>query len=79
MNFEFIAPEEIAEGVLVERLNAALMLAIQANAYDVVDALLIAGANPSAKSADGKSALKLAIELEFTYIADLLKESGATE
>lgn len=79
LNGMFIAPDDLADGFMEADLNTALILAIQANAYNVVDALLQAGASPDAQDAQGKSALTLATELEYTDIVDLLTEAGAAQ
>jgi hypothetical protein len=73
-NGQFIAPEEVAYEFQPERLNAALFLAIQANAFDVVEALLESGADPTAVNAEGSTAIELATTLGYADIVDLLEE-----
>jgi len=79
MNGQFLAPYDlIGYEDMTEVLNTALLMAVQANAYEVVEALLNNSADPNAEDADGTSALEFATELELTEIMELLEYWGAT-
>lgn len=78
MNGWLIAPYMLTEGDDTwDALNAALIMAVQADAYDVVESLLYNDADPNAETADGVTALQIAMDLELTEIAELLQDWGA--
>jgi hypothetical protein len=79
MNGQFIAPYALADSFdTYDQLNAALFMAVEANAFGVLEAVLQNGADINIENEDGQSALALATELEYQEIVDLLLEYGAT-
>ena len=60
-------------------LNEALIMAVKGNAADIVQAVLILGADPNTTDVEGQEALSLANELGHDDIVELLREFGATD
>jgi len=79
MNGQFIAPEEITYGFMESELNAALILAVNGNAVDIVQSLLESGTDPNAVDQNGQSALSLAETQGYAGIVELLKNFGAID
>ena len=59
--------------------QTALMVAVEGDSVERIEALIKAGANPNAKDSNGATALAQAQAMSKTEIAELLKKSGATE
>ena len=79
MNGRFIAPYMLTDYEdMWEELNAALLMAVQAGADEIVEALLNSGADVDAADDAGTTALEFATELELTDIMDILDYWGAT-
>ena len=55
-----------------------LLMAVEADAVDVVEAVLQTGADINIENEDGQSALAIANELGYEEIIDLLEQYGAT-
>lgn len=77
MNGQFIAPEDLSYGGMESELNAALILAVNGNAVDLVQSLLNSGADPNATDDEGQTAMSLATNLGYDELVELLTEYGA--
>jgi ankyrin repeat protein len=70
-------PGSAPAGHLPDMTNDPLALAAQKDSAAVVEALLVAGADPDARCRDGRSALRAAVRRGRTDVAELLLRHGA--